>query len=64
MTLEMKEQEWRAEAKAEGRAEGKTEGIQIGVRQTVIEMYNKGFISVSQAAEMLKVDQDTFLAMI
>ena len=60
----MKEQEWRAEAKAEGKAEGKTEGIQIGVRQTVIEMYSKGFISASQAAEMLKVNQDTFLTMI
>ena len=53
-----------AVGKAEGIVVGKAEGIQIGVRQTVIKMYNKGLLSVSQAAEMLKVDQDTFLAMI
>ena len=68
MTLEMKEQEWLAEGIAKGMkqgiAQGKAEGIQIGERQTVLEMYSKGFISASQAAEMLKVNQDTFLAMI
>ena len=60
MTLEMKEQEWLAE----GIAKGKAEGIQIGARQTVIELYKKELLSASQAAEMLKVNQDTFLAMI
>ena len=52
MTLEMRD------------LENQDIGREKGVRETISTLYKKGLLSVEQAAEMLKVDQDTFLAMI
>ena len=56
-TMEM----FKRDAKEEGRVEGRLEGFSEGKLKTLLELMNSGIISVSDAADHLKISKEEFL---
>ena len=56
-------EEMRAESRAEGRAEGKAEGRAEGILKTLISLFKKGMLTLTQAAEEAQMSPEEFQRM-